>query len=220
MFTGLVQALGILLVSADTDAGKRLTVSLAELNDAPIAIGDSVCVSGVCLTVVKRANGNVHFDVVSETLRRTTLGAKKVQDRLNLELSLRGDSFVGGHFVQGHVDAMATVAAVNKDPRDWRITFQVPDEVAPYIVPKGSVTVDGVSMTIAEAKGNKFTLAVIPTTLEKTTLSSLEVGDKVNLETDILARTVVHYLQNMRAGGGTGGGGEITVSKLRELGMV
>jgi riboflavin synthase alpha subunit len=225
MFTGLVQALGILLVSADTDAGKRLTVSLAELADAPIQPGDSVCVSGVCLTVVKCANGNVHFDVITETLRRSTLGLKKVQDRLNLELSLRGDSFVGGHFVQGHVDAMATVAAVTKDPRDWRIVFQVPDEIIPYIVPKGSVAVDGVSMTIAEAKGNKFTLAVIPTTLERTTLSSLEVGDKVNVETDILARTVVHYLQNIRMNpaaerGSTPHGDPITVSKLRELGMV
>lgn len=223
MFTGLVQALGILLVSADTDAGKRLTVSLAELADAPIEPGDSICVSGVCLTVVKRANGNVHFDVVTETLRRSTLGLKKVQDRLNLELSLRGNSFVGGHFVQGHVDATATVAAVSKDPRDWRITFQVPDDITPYIVPKGSVAVDGVSMTIADARANKFTLAVIPTTLEKTTLSCLEVGDKVNVETDILARTVVHYLQNIRsapASPGRAPESTITVSKLRELGIV
>jgi len=230
MFTGLVQALGILLVSTDSDAGKRLTVSLAELADAPIQPGDSVCVSGVCLTVVKVANGNVHFDVVTETLRRSTLGVKKVQDRVNLELSLRGDSFVGGHFVQGHVDAMASVAAVNKDPGDWRITFQVPDEVIPFIIPKGSVAVDGVSMTIADVKVNKFTLAVIPTTLHKTTLSNLEVGDKVNVETDILARTVVHYLQNIRANMPAQSSlasaptppaeSTLTVSKLRELGLV
>ncbi len=203
MFTGLIQALGIVLVITDTAAGKQLTVSLAELAEVPIQAGDSICVSGVCLTAVKIANGNVVFDVVTETLNRSTLGTKKPQDRVNLELSLRGDSFVGGHFVQGHVDALATVVEVHTDPLDWRITFQVTDDVLACIVPKGSVAVDGVSMTIAEtggggARGNRFTLAVIPTTLERTTLSSLVVGDRVNLETDILARTVVHYLQQFR----------------------
>ncbi len=105
MFTGLVQALGIVLAVTDIEAGKRLTVSLAELVEAEIRPGDSVCVSGVCLTVVKVANGNVQFDVITETLRRTTLGRKGAQDRVNLELSLRPTDFIGGHFVQGHVDA-------------------------------------------------------------------------------------------------------------------
>jgi riboflavin synthase len=232
MFTGLVQALGIVLVSAETTAGRRLTISLAELVDAPISPGDSVCVSGVCLTVAKRANGAVQFDVITETLKRTTLGRKKPQDRVNLELSLRGDSYVGGHFVQGHVDAIAKVTAINRDPSDWRITFQVPQPVIPCIIPKGSVAVEGVSMTIAEAAGDLFTLAVIPTTLEKTTLSSLEPGDQVNLETDILARTVVHYLQQTRAGESHYGTSHtaatapderrepaLTLAKLRELGM-
>jgi riboflavin synthase len=196
MFTGLIQALGIVLASTDIPAGKRLTVSLAELMDAPIAIGDSVCVSGVCLTVVKHANGNVQFDVISETLNRTSLGQKIAQDRVNLELSLRPDSFVGGHFVQGHVDALATVATVKEDPADWRITFTVPTDLMPYFVPKGSVAVDGVSMTIAEVGPTSFTLAVIPTTLEKTTLSGLRPGDIVNVETDILTRTVVNYLSH------------------------
>jgi riboflavin synthase alpha subunit len=227
MFTGIVQALGIVLVTADTEAGKRMTVSLAELADAPISAGDSICVSGVCLTVVKKVNGNVHLDVVGETLKRSTLGSKKVQDRVNLELSLRGDSFVGGHFVQGHVDGLATVVAVKQDPRDWRITLQAPAGLGAYIVPKGSITVDGVSMTIADtecAAGNpeRFTLAVIPTTLENTTLSSLQAGDKVNMETDILSRTVVHYLQHMNGNkpalpGKVPAG--VTLAKLQELGM-
>src|SRR3982751_4185502 len=217
MFTGLVQALGIVLVAADTAAGKRLTVSLAELADAPIQPGDSVCVSGVCLTAVKTCNGNMHFDVITETLNRSTLGSKKAQDRVNLELSLRADSFIGGHFVQGHVDSVATVVAVNADPHDWRITFQVPPSLSPYIVPKGSVAVEGVSMTIAEVscepgppssasklkRADRFTLAVIPTTLERTTLSGLNVGDQVNVETDILTRTVVHYLEQLRGTDGT-----------------
>ncbi len=195
MFTGLIQALGIVLAVTDIPAGKRLTVSLAELIDAPINPGDSISVSGVCLTVVKRANGNLQFDVITETLNRTSLGKKIPQDRVNLELSLRPDSFVGGHFVQGHVDAVATVAAVQTHPGDWRISFTVAPEVLPFLVPKGSVAVDGVSMTIADVANNAFTLAVIPTTLERTTLSALKVGDLVNVETDILARTVIHALR-------------------------
>jgi len=227
MFTGLVQALGIVLASSDTESGKRITVSLAELADSKIDPGDSVCVSGVCLTAVKRANGNLTFDVITETLNRSTLGQKKTQDRVNLELSLRPDSYVGGHFVQGHVDAVATVVAVKEDSRDWRITFQVAPEITQYIVPKGSIAVDGVSMTIAEvapAPKNAFTLAVIPTTLERTTLSALRTGDRVNVETDILARTVVHWLSQMQGGNSPKakdemGEGGITLAKLRELGM-
>ena len=197
MFTGIVQACGIVLASAETAAGKRLTISLAELADAPVASGDSVCVSGVCLTVVKNVNGALQFDVITETLNRSTLGGKGLHDRVNLELSLRGDSFVGGHFVQGHVDAIAKVTRVQADPLDWRITFELPADVMVYMVPKGSVAVDGVSMTIAEVDGNTFTLAVIPTTLERTTLGNLKVGDGINVETDILARTVVNYLKTV-----------------------
>ncbi|MCL2646225.1 MAG: riboflavin synthase [Phycisphaerales bacterium] len=201
MFTGIVQACGIVLASTETPAGKRLTLSLAELVEitktSPVQGGDSICVSGVCLTVVQNVNNALQFDVITETLNRSTLGTKRVHDRVNLELSLRGDSFVGGHFVQGHVDAIAKVTHVQADPLDWRITFSLPADVMVYMVPKGSVAVDGVSMTIAEVAGNTFTLAVIPTTLERTTLGSLKVGDPINVETDILARTVVNYLKTV-----------------------
>jgi riboflavin synthase len=219
MFTGIVQTLGKLESAAATAAGKRFVLSLAELAGAPISQGDSVCVSGVCLTVVECAGGKAQFDVITETLDRSTLGSKKVGERLNLELSLRGDSFVGGHFVQGHVDAVGTVATVAQDPHDWRITFHVPAAVMPCIVPKGSVAVDGVSMTIAEVGKESFTLAVIPTTLEKTTLAALRPGHQVNVETDILARTVVHYLQQISAAGAPPREPKITLAKLQELGM-
>lgn len=219
MFTGIVQALGRIQVAAETAAGKRLTVSLGALAGAKIAHGDSVCVSGVCLTAVSSEGGVAHFDVITETLKHSTLGARKTQDRVNLELSLRGDSFVGGHFVQGHVDAVGKVVQIQGHRQDWRITFQVPAANMPCIVPKGSIAVDGVSMTIAETKGDTFTLAIIPTTLEMTTLAGLKVGDQVNVETDILARTVVHYLELMRGGAGAGGKPPLTLAKLQELGM-
>jgi len=226
MFTGIVQALGILIASAPTAAGKRLTVSLAELADAPIVPGDSICVSGVCLTATKVANGNVTFDVITETLERSTLGGKQIADRVNLELSLQPKSFVGGHFVQGHVDAIGTVKAIQAKAEDWRLTVEMPAEIIPYLVPKGSVAIDGVSMTIAEVKDRTFTLAVIPTTLERTTLSSLAVGHSVNIETDIIARTVVHWLRlqtgkepGAGAAGQTGAPGGVTLAKLIEHGF-
>ena len=210
MFTGIVQALGTIQAAAQTETGRRLVVTLGELAGAKIAHGDSVCVSGVCLTAVSCEEGSVQFDVIAETLKCSTLGGRKVNDRVNLELSLRGDSFVGGHFVQGHVDAVGKIVRLQENRQDWRITFQVPAANIPFIVPKGSIAVDGVSMTIAETKDDTFTLAIIPTTLQKTTLAALRVGDHVNVETDILARTVVHYLQLMggSGAGGAGGGGQ------------
>lgn len=228
MFTGIVQALGIVMAESATVAGKRFTVSLAELSNAPIAMGDSVCVSGVCLTVTRIANGNVSFDVISETLRHSTLGQKGVAARVNLELAVRPDSYLGGHFVQGHVDAVGRVVGINAKAEDWRITIEVTPEQIAYIAPKGSVTVEGVSMTVAGVTKRTFTIAVIPTTLERTTLSALKVGEQVNVETDILARTVVHYLQQMTrmgkgvgggGGGGSGGGGELTLEKLVKAGL-
>lgn len=219
MFTGIVQALGIINRISDTPAGKRFSITLSELATANIQPGDSVCVAGVCLTLVKAANGTGHFDVITETLRRSTLGQREVSDRVNLELSLQPHSFVGGHFVQGHVDAVGRVQKVQANAEDWRITIEVPPEHMSAIVPKGSVAVDGVSMTLAEVKGNTFTIAVIPTTLEKTTLSSLTTGSMVNVETDILARTVVHVLQQMAGKDGAAGHIGVTMQKLMEAGF-
>lgn len=222
MFTGIVQALGIVIGIAETEAGKRLTVSLAELAEQRLDCGDSVCVSGVCLTAVKVANGNCTFDVMTETLKCSTLGAKAIADRVNLELSLRPDSYVGGHFVQGHVDAVGTIKEVQAKAEDWRIVIAVPAEVMSVMVPKGSVAVEGVSMTIAEVDvpNCTFTIAVIPTTLEKTTLSALAAGHTVNIETDILARTVVHWMALQAGAGKSGHAAPATDGKAKGHGVV
>ena len=199
MFTGLVQSLGTLVDSEVTAAGRRLTVELGSLHPVHHEVGQSIAVNGVCLTVAQRIGGGVvAFDVITETLRRTTLGTLPPESRVNLEGALRAGDPFGGHFVQGHVDAVAEVTHVQADAADWRITISTPPEAAPMIVPKGSITVDGVSMTVAHCSENDFELAVIPTTLQATTLGSLQPGDRVNLETDILARSVWNYLQNMR----------------------
>ena len=198
MFTGLVQSIGRIAASVPTTTGRSLHVELGDLPVAGIKHGDSIAVSGVCLTVVEILDGAiVRFDVIPETLQRTTLGNKKAQDKVNLEASLRvGDAF-GGHFVQGHVDAIVTVLHVSADPADWRITFQLPETCRGLVVDKGSVALDGVSMTVSRVTPVDFSVAVIPTTLENTTLGQLRRGDGVHLETDIFARTILDYLRKM-----------------------
>jgi riboflavin synthase len=198
MFTGLVQSIGVIQSTHPSAAGRRIVVALDHQHAAQIKPGDSIAVAGVCLTVYGiNPEGIVSFDVVQETLNRTTLGEKLVQEEVNIELSLRAGDPIGGHFVQGHVDATARVLAVQSDPADWRIICSLPGSCQGLIVEKGSVTIDGVSMTVAQAGADDFSVAVIPTTLEQTTLGELKAGQKVNIETDILTRTIVNYLKRM-----------------------
>ena len=158
------------------------------------ALGASICVSGVCLTIAAVDGTALDFDVVTETLDRTTLGKKSAGDRVNLERSLRVGDRLDGHFVQGHVDGTAVVDRVVASAAEHVIRFRPDECVTPYLVPKGSVTIDGVSLTIADTSGGWFSVALIPTTLDRTTLSGLKAGDRVNIESDIIARTVVHRI--------------------------
>lgn len=198
MFTGIVQTMGCVAALERRDFGIRLVINRTGWA-APAnltAPGESVAVSGVCLTVVESDGKTLGFDVIPQTLQETTLGDKPVGGHVNLEPSLAAGQPMGGHFVQGHIDGMANVTSVTQDGGGHRITFAAAPHLMPYIVPRGSVTLDGVSMTLAEvdAKKNTFTVAVIPTTLRLTTLGELKAGGRVNIETDILARTIVHRL--------------------------
>jgi riboflavin synthase len=212
MFTGLVQAMGSVSAVLRREQSLRL-VARPERWDHRPSLGDSISVSGVCLTVAAPPlpgdRGALTFDVVSETLDKTTLGLLRVGSRVNLEHAATATTLMGGHIVQGHVDGRGRVAAV-RTGEDWRVRV-VPEEqsLMQYVVPKGCITVDGVSLTIAsifeersERRGSSraaergFEVALIPTTLEKTTLSALRKGDHVNLEMDTLAKTVVHYLRS------------------------
>lgn len=193
--------MGTIAANEPTGAGRRLWVNPCELPMAAIKSGDSIAVAGVCLSVAgPPADGALSFDVISETLARTTLGDKQIGDRVNLEPSLRAGDPLGGHFVQGHVDAVTTVLEVKMSAEDWRITFSLPQECRGLLVDKGSVALDGVSMTVARVTNRDFTVAVIPTTLRQTTLGRLRPGEKVNVETDILARTILNYLRDMVPG--------------------
>jgi riboflavin synthase len=189
VFTGLVREVGTVL-SMD---GGRLTL------DAPVTArdaqpGDSVAVDGVCLTVVERGDATLAFDAVPETLSRTSLGTLEHGSRVNLEPALRAGDALGGHYVQGHVDGVGTVRSVEPEGDGRRIWLDAPAGILRYVVEKGSIAVQGTSLTVAATDGDGFAVALIPHTLEETTLDRLAPGDRVNLEADVLAKYVEKLL--------------------------
>ncbi len=198
MFTGLVQSLGRVAETADDGHGGRaLVVRDADL--APkLTLGESVAVNGVCLTVVRHDAAEFAFQVGPETLLRTTLGSVRPGDGVNLERALRVGDHLGGHFVTGHVDCVGTVA--NRTPSgEWEdVTFAIPPEFDELLVPKGSVAVDGVSLTVADTVAGGFRVMLIPHTLAVTTLGSRAVGSAVNLEFDLLAKHVRKLIRTAR----------------------
>lgn len=193
MFTGIVERVGIINDTKNVSGGKRLRIDAGSLADQCI-LGASVCVSGVCLTVTEISAPFLSFDVITETLERSTLGSKKNRDGVNLELSLRAGDRLDGHFVQGHVDGTAKVERVDSSAKEHVVWFTPQPQLKPCIIPKGSISIDGVSLTIAEVKGDTFSVALIPTTLDRTTFSSYAAGYRVNIESDIITRTIVHHL--------------------------
>jgi len=199
MFTGLVQALGEITAKEPRGGAVRLAVQAPEFA-VEAQIGDSVAVNGCCLTVVEIDGDTLAFDVIPESLDRTNLGAQNVGKRVNLELPLRPTDRLGGHFVQGHVDAVANFTGKSAADGDVRFRFSLPTALRGHIVEKGSIAIDGVSLTVASVEDGEFTVALIPHTLEVTTLGRLEAGDPINLEGDILAKYVA-ALQDANAGG-------------------
>jgi riboflavin synthase len=185
MFTGIVREIGTV---AAFD-GSRLVVE-APQTTASAGVGDSVAVAGVCLTVVEAADGRLAFDVVPETLARTVLGSLRQESSVNLEPSLRVGDQLGGHVVQGHVDAVGRVRSVVPEGEGRRVWVDAPETVLAYCIEKGSIAVDGVSLTVAAFDDEGFEVALIPHTLAVTTLGRLEPGDGVNLEADVLGKVV------------------------------
>jgi len=190
MFTGIVQDLGRIVSRDSRGVDAQLTIGTERLKLTNVAIGDSICVQGVCLTVTSLTGNAFTADVSHETLSLTTLGELQVSSPVNLEPSLRAGDPLGGHLVSGHVDGVARVTALAKDGDSLRMTFDVPRELARYIARKGSVAVDGVSLTVNEVSGTTFGVNLIPHTQAVTTLGRLQVGARVNLEVDPIARYV------------------------------
>ena len=189
MFTGIVRELGSVAEAGDAGGGRALVVRAPE-TAARTGLGDSVAVNGCCLTATAVDAETIAFHAVPETIARTTLGTLGPGDPVNLESAIRAGDELGGHYVQGHVDAVGRIQSVEAEGEGLRVFVEAPDDVLRYCVEKGSVTVDGVSLTIAELAEGAFAVALVPHTLEVTTLSDLRPGQSVNLEADVLAKYV------------------------------
>ena len=200
MFTGIVQARGRVVSLTPADTGSRLVVDHDGLA-TPVHRGDSVSVSGVCLTATDPSDHQFAFDVIPQTLRLTTLGRVQPGDPVNLEPALLAGQPLGGHLVQGHVDGLAEVVALDQTSGQWRITLRPQAELMDYFTPKGSVTLDGVSLTLAAVGDDTFDVALIPETLDRTTLRDRQVGSHLNLEADQIAKTIIRWLTRRRSTG-------------------
>jgi riboflavin synthase len=194
VFTGIVRELGR-VVSVEAGGGGVAVVVEAASTAADLSTGDSISINGVCLTAEKVTDGRVSLHAVPETLARSTLGELVADDSVNVEPALRAGEPLGGHYVQGHVDAVGRIQSVEAEGDGLRVFVEAPPDVLRYLVEKGSVTVDGVSLTVAALSEDAFAVALVPHTLEATTLSTLQPGRKVNLEVDVLAKYVERLLQ-------------------------
>lgn len=206
MFTGIIEEVGAI----SRRSGSELAIMAHKIVEG-LRLGDSVSVDGACLTVAAFVDGGFVVQVSPETYSRTTLGRLRAGHAVNLERALAMGDRLGGHLVLGHVDGVGRVESVTDqgDFQLWR--FRAPDEVAKYLVPKGSVSIDGISLTVVEPRGDAFSVAIIPTTLRETTLSAKRAGDPVNMEADIIGKHVYHYVR--------GGKGGITEEMLSRYGF-
>ena len=217
MFTGLVETTGRIVASEAHAFGRRLTVDAGAWRGrgGALAAGDSVSVQGVCLTLAEAPASQLAFDVVAETLGATTLGDLAVGASVNLESSLTPTTPMGGHFVQGHVDGVGRITRKRADDEAHVLTVQPPNELLDYLAVKGAITLEGVSLTVAALHDEAFDVALVPTTLRETTLGALNEGDRVNLESDMIARTVVRWLRRQGEEAPRG----VTWQTLREAGF-
>lgn len=193
MFTGLVEAVGELVERTPTSGGFRLRIGSPLA--AELSRGDSLAVNGVCLTVVALEGAEIHADVGPETVRVTTLGSLPGGSVVNLERPLRADSRLGGHFVQGHVDGIGRVEELRPDSEFHWLTVSFPSHLAPFFVNKGSVAVDGISLTVARLRSDRFDIQVVPFTMEHTNVRHARIGDTVNLECDMVGKYVARAVE-------------------------
>ena len=194
MFSGIIADIGLITRAEDRDGGLRLSVATEALGMDDVRVGDSIAVNGVCLTVVKKDGAVFTVDVSRETLN-CTVGLERQGGHVNLEKSLRLSDRLGGHLVSGHVDGVGEVVAFNDIGESWRLAVRAPQKLAKYIATKGSITINGVSLTVNHVAGSEFDVNLIPHTLEATTLNELKAGSKVNLEIDLIARYVERMMQ-------------------------
>jgi len=212
MFTGIIQHVGRVVGSAPDGGGRRLRIDVGPLSER-LRAGSSLSVDGACLTVSALRGPEADFDVVSETLRRSTLVRLRAGDRVNLEPAIPAGAPLDGHLVQGHVDGVAEVVAVHRRGQGREVRFRAPTELTAQMVPKGSVAVAGVSLTLVEVRETTFSVALVPTTLRETTLGGLRLSDAVNVELDIIGKYVRRAVEALADAGG------LTMERLRRAGF-
>lgn len=216
MFTGLIERVALIQSVGTTGFGRRLGIALGDLADGA-KLGDSICVNGVCLTISRLAGDLAEFEVMAETLRVSTLGGLKGKEAVNLERALALGDRLGGHLVQGHVDGIGTIDQIDTAGGNRTIWVAAEERVLQQMIPKGSVAMDGVSLTIVEVQRERFGVSLIPTTWQETNLRERKKGDRVNLETDLIGKWISRRLDEVLGDGKKGGG--VTLEKLRELGF-
>jgi riboflavin synthase len=213
MFTGIIAATGTIASIRDSGGDWRIRVQSADLDFSDVATGDSIAVSGVCLTALDITQDSFDADVSRETLACTTMQQLRSGALVNLEKALTPQSHLGGHIVSGHVDGIGELVSRKPDARSERLVFRVPQELARYIAHKGSVCIDGVSLTVNELSGNEFGVNIIPHTAERTTLNEYTPGRKVNIEVDVISRYLERLLEGREAVTG------VTLEKLAKAGF-
>lgn len=221
MFTGLIEEVGVVRRLERRGDGGQLSVHARTVLEGT-KLGDSIAVSGACLTVVELAQDGFTVDCMPETLARTTLGAATGGSLVNLERSLALGQRLGGHLVLGHVDAVASVLSLKRNGEAWEVRFSLPPDMAACVAAKGSIAIDGISLTVMRVDGGGFEVGVIPHTFAETTLKTIKTGARVNLEADVLARYVQRALdvQDGTPDPGAGGAGGLTEELLRRQGFV
>ena len=219
MFTGIIESIGKIAKMEKRGGDVRLHIATGKLDLSDVALGDSIAVNGVCLTAVVLPGDGFVADVSNETLSLTSLGQLSTGSPVNLEKALTMSTRLGGHLVSGHVDGLGEVITKSEDARSIRFTIKAPDELAKYIAHKGSVTVDGTSLTVNAVKGAEFELNIVPHTAQETIMSEYEVGRKVNLEVDLVARYLERLLLGDKAADAYAESG-LNMQKLMEAGFV
>lgn len=203
MFTGIIETTGRIASLTQQSAEWRLVIDTGQLDLGDVRIGDSIAVSGCCLTVVELGDQSFSADVSNESMRCTNLGTLQTGGRVNLEKAMRADSRFGGHIVSGHVDGVGELVSSEPEGKSLKLTFAAPDELARYIAPKGSICIDGTSLTVNTVDANRFSINVIPHTQDETVIGAYGIGQPVNLEVDIIAR----YLERLMSGDAQPAGG-------------
>ena len=219
MFTGIIEAIGTIAAMEPRGGDRRVRIVTGKLDLGDVALGDSIAVSGVCLTAVELPGDGFWADVSGETLTRTAFAGLQVGSRVNLEKALTPSTRLGGHLVSGHVDGVGTIESRETQARSVRFTIRAPDALARYIAEKGSICIDGVSLTVNGVKGAVFELNIVPHTLAETTLEEFQPGRQVNLEVDLIARYLERLLLGDKAADPNQGAG-VTTELLSEYGFL